>query len=230
MSFNPQKVDPELGMRVMEYLKTKGVHTPQIENDLSDQQKVEYIRDKFSDIMQTLGLDLSDDSLQDTPNRVAKMFVNEIYWGLDYRKFPKMTAVENKMGYESMVLEKNIVVQSNCEHHFVIIDGYAHVAYIPKEKVLGLSKLNRVVEYFSRRPQIQERLTEQIFYTLEYILETSDIAVMVNAKHFCVKSRGVEDINSETITSKVGGCFKDDPSTRMEFLQLVRSPVVSFTA
>ncbi len=230
MSFNPQKVDPELGMRVMEYLKTKGVHTPQIENDLSDQQKVEYIRDKFSDIMQTLGLDLSDDSLQDTPNRVAKMFVNEIYWGLDYRKFPKMTAVENKMGYESMVLEKNIVVQSNCEHHFVIIDGYAHVAYIPKEKVLGLSKLNRVVEYFSRRPQIQERLTEQIFYTLEYILETSDIAVMVNAKHFCVKSRGVEDINSETITSKVGGCFKDDPSTRMEFLQLVRSPVGSFTA
>ncbi len=229
MSFNPTKVDPELGMQVYAYLKEKGVETPQVDNGLNDQQKIEAIQGHFTSIMETLGLDLADDSLQDSPSRVAKMFVNEIFWGLDYRKFPKITAVENKMGYESMVLEKNIVVQSNCEHHFVIIDGYAHVAYIPKNKVLGLSKLNRVVEYYARRPQIQERLTEQIFYTLEHILETSDIAVMVNAKHFCVKSRGVEDINSETITSKVGGAFKNDSSTRMEFLQLVRSPVGHFS-
>lgn len=229
MSFDSTKVDSELGMQVYAYLKEKGVETPHLDNGLDDLQKVEAIKGHFSAIMETLGLDLTDDSLQDSPSRVAKMFVNEVFWGLDYRKFPKITAVDNKMGYESMVLEKNIVVQSNCEHHFVAIDGYAHVAYIPKNRVLGLSKLNRIVEYFSRRPQIQERLTEQIFYTLEYILDTSDIAVMVNAKHFCVKSRGVEDINSETITSKVGGTFKSDASTRMEFLQLVRSPVGHFS-
>lgn len=228
MSFDPSKANPELGLKVHEYLKARGVATPQLENTLDDRQKVEVIQQQFSEIMKTLGLDLSDDSLQDSPLRVAKMFVNEIFWGLDYRKFPKITAVENKMGYESMVLEKNIVVQSSCEHHFVNIDGYAHVAYIPKHKVLGLSKLNRIVEYFSRRPQIQERLTEQIYYTLECILETSDIAVMINAAHFCVKSRGVEDINSETITSKVGGAFKN-AATRMEFLQLVRSPVGHFS-
>lgn len=229
MSFSPTKVDPELGMQIHTYLKEKGVETPHIDKGSSDEQKIEVIQGHFTSIMETLGLDLSDDSLQDSPSRVAKMFVNEIFWGLDSRKFPKITAVDNKMGYESMVLEKNIVVQSSCEHHFAAIDGYAHVAYIPKDRVLGLSKLNRVVEYFSRRPQIQERLTEQIFYTLEYILGTSDIAVMVNAKHFCVKSRGVEDINSETITSKVGGTFKSDSSTRMEFLQLVRSPVGHFS-
>lgn len=229
MSFNPTKVDPELGLEIYNYLREKNVETPQVEQTFNDEAKIDAITGHFMSIMQTLGLDLSDDSLQDSPQRVAKMFVNEIFWGLDYRKFPKITAVDNKMGYESMVLEKNIVVQSNCEHHFVSIDGYAHVAYIPKHKVLGLSKLNRVVEYFSRRPQIQERLTEQIFYTLEYILGTSDIAVMVNAKHYCVKSRGVEDINSETITSKVGGVFHSEAATRMEFLQLVRSPVGHFS-
>lgn len=220
MSLDPTKIDSELGMRVYKYLIDKGVQTPIELNGLSDQDKIERIKASFTDIMKTLWLDLSDDSLKDTPSRLAKMYINEIFWGLQPKNFPKITAVANKMGYESMVIEKNIVVQSTCEHHFAAIDGFAHVAYIPNQKVLGLSKLNRVVEYFSRRPQIQERLTEQIFYTLEYILETSDIAVLINAKHFCVKSRGVEDINSSTITSKLGGAFKENVHTRNEFMHL----------
>ena len=222
MSLDRTKVNPELGMQVFEYLKEKGVETPRRLNDLSEEEKMERIQSSFTDIMDTLGLQLDDDSLRDTPSRVAKMFVQEIYWGLDPKYFPKITTIDNKMGYDEMILEKNIVVQSNCEHHFVIIDGYAHVAYIPREKVLGLSKLNRVVEYFARRPQVQERLTEQIFHTLSYILETPDIAVMVNAKHFCVKSRGIEDVNSETLTSKLGGCFKENPASRQEFFSMVR--------
>lgn len=224
MSLNPQKVDPELGQRVLKYLTDKGVHTPQVANGLSEGEKIAQIKTAFTTIMQTLGLDLSDDSLSESPDRVAKMFVKEMYWGLDPNYFPKITTVSNKMGYDEMVVEKNIQVQSNCEHHFVIIDGYAHIAYIPREKVLGLSKLNRVTEYFARRPQIQERLTEQIYWTLEHILETPDIAVMINAKHYCVKARGIEDVNSETVTSKLGGCFRSDPATRQEFLQHVRSP------
>ncbi len=221
MSLDRNKVDPELGKRVFNYLTRAGVETPRAKSDLSESQKIETIQNAFHTIMQTLGLDLSDDSLKDSPLRVAKMYLEEMYWGLDPNYFPKMTAVENKMGYESMVIEKNIVVHSTCEHHFVLIDGYAHVAYIPEKKVLGLSKLNRVVEYFSRRPQIQERLTEQVYYTLEHILETQNVAVLINAKHYCVKSRGVQDINCETITSKLGGCFKNDSSSRNEFLQLV---------
>jgi len=173
--------------------------------------------------MQTLGLDLSDDSLSGTPDRLAKMYIKETYWGLSPDHFPKITAVSNKMGYDEMVIEKHVIVHSTCEHHFAMIDGYAHLAYIPNQKVLGLSKLNRIVEYFARRPQIQERLTEQIYHTLCYILETEDVAVLINAKHYCVKSRGVEDINSETITSRLGGCFKEEAATRAEFLALVRS-------
>ena len=149
------------------------------------------------------------------------MYVNEIFWGLDYEAFPKCTAVENKMEYESMVIERNINVQSNCEHHFVVIDGVGTVAYIPNKKVLGLSKLNRVVEYFSKRPQIQERLTEQVYYALQYILDTDNIAVVIDAQHYCVKSRGVEDVGSSTITSKLGGGFKDDPALRHEFMNMI---------
>ena len=158
----------------------------------------------------------------DTPKRVAKMYVNEIFWGLDYEAFPKCTAVDNKMKYDEMVIERNINVQSNCEHHFVVIDGLATVAYIPNEKVLGLSKLNRVVEYFAKRPQIQERLTEQVYYALQYILETDNIAVVVDAQHYCVKSRGVEDTGSSTITTKLGGCFKHDPQARAEFMAIIK--------
>ena len=222
MSFNKTKSDPELGQKVHEYLVKMGVETPTISNGLSRTDKINIIEKKFKDIMETLGLDLSDDSLTDTPKRVAKMMVGEIFWGLDYEAFPKCTAVDNKMKYNEMVCERNINVQSNCEHHFVVIDGLATVAYVPNQKVLGLSKINRIVEYFSKRPQIQERLTEQIFHTLQYILETEDVAVMIDAQHYCVKSRGVEDTGSSTVTSKLGGGFKTDPAARAEFYQLAR--------
>jgi GTP cyclohydrolase I len=220
MAFNKTKTDPELGLKVHEYLVRKGVETPQNENSLSRTEKIDLIARSFQKTMKVLGLDLKDDSLMDTPNRIAKMYVNEIFWGLDYSAFPKCTAVDNKMKYENMIVETNISVQSNCEHHFVVIDGLATVAYIPNKKVLGLSKINRVVEYFSKRPQIQERLTEQIYHALSYILDTPDVAVLVNAQHYCVKSRGVEDTGSSTVTSRLGGAFFDDEKTRSEFMQI----------
>jgi GTP cyclohydrolase I len=215
------KTDEKLGLEVQQFLIKHGVETPIKENGLSNQEKIEAIRDKFSDIMELLELDLSDDSLQDTPSRVAKMYVNEIFFGLDYKNFPKATTVDNKMNYDEMVIERNINVQSNCEHHFVIIDGGCHIGYIPKYKVLGLSKLNRIVQFFSKRPQIQERLTEQIYYALSYILDTENIAVIIEATHYCVKSRGIQDVNSDTVTSKMGGCYKKDPEARKEFLSIV---------
>jgi GTP cyclohydrolase I len=199
-----------------------GVETPVIDTGLDRKDKIDQIQEHFTHIMKLLGLDLRDDSLIDTPKRVAKMYVNEIFWGLDYEAFPKCTAVDNKMKYDEMVIERNINVQSNCEHHFVVIDGLATVAYIPSEKVLGLSKLNRVVEYFAKRPQIQERLTEQVYYALQYILQTDNIAVVVDAQHYCVKSRGVEDTGSSTITTKLGGCFKNDPQARAEFMAIIK--------
>ena len=224
MSYNKTKTDPELGQKVHEHLVKMGVETPLKDTGqiIDRKGKIEVIEVLFANIMRTLGLDLSDDSLVDTPKRVAKMYVNEIFWGLDYEAFPKCTAVDNKMKYNEMVCERNINVQSNCEHHFVVIDGLATVAYVPNQKVLGLSKINRIVEYFSKRPQIQERLTEQIFHTLQYILETEDVAVMIDAKHYCVASRGVEDTGSSTVTSKLGGGFKTDPAARAEFYQLAR--------
>ena len=221
MSFNKTKADPELGRQVHEHLVKCGVETPTIETRLDRSQKIEIIQQKFTDIMQVLGLDLSDDSLIETPKRVAKMYVGEIFWGLDYDAFPKCTTVDNKMAYDEIVVERNVNVQSNCEHHFVIIDGVATVAYIPNKKVLGLSKINRVVEYFSKRPQIQERLTEQVYHALQYILGTDNIGVVIHAQHYCVKSRGVEDTGSSTVTSKLGGVFKTDPNVRTEFMRLV---------
>lgn len=223
MSFNKQKTDPNLGLQVHEYLVKMGVETPTIDNGLSRTDKIDIIEKKFTDIMKALGLDLSDDSLIETPKRVAKMMVTETMWGLDWEAFPKCTTVDNKMHYNEMVVERNINVQSNCEHHFVVIDGLATVAYVPKQKVLGLSKINRIVEYFSKRPQIQERLTEQIFHTLCFILETDDVAVMIDAQHYCVKSRGVEDTGSSTVTSRLGGGFKSDPAARQEFYNIARA-------
>ena len=222
MSYNKTKTNPELGQKVHEHLVKMGVETPTNINNYDRKEKIDHIEAHFAHIMRILGLDLSDDSLMDTPKRVAKMYVNEIFWGLDYEAFPKCTAVDNKMKYNEMVCERNINVQSNCEHHFVVIDGLATVAYVPNQKVLGLSKINRIVEYFSKRPQIQERLTEQVFHTLQYILETEDVAVMIDAKHYCVASRGVEDTGSSTVTSKLGGGFKSDPAARAEFYQLAR--------
>ena len=222
MSFDKTKTDPVLGQKVHEHLISVGVETPIIDNGLSRNEKIEKIEGHFDQIVSTLGLDLKDDSLTDTPKRVAKMYVNEIFWGLDYDAFPKATVVENKMQYNEMVVEKGVSVQSYCEHHFVNIDGLATVAYVPNKKVLGLSKMNRIVEYFSRRPQIQERLTEQIYHALSFILETENVAVMIDAKHFCVKSRGVEDTQCSTVTSRLGGSFKAHPEVRAEFLALLK--------
>jgi GTP cyclohydrolase I len=212
------KTDRELGLSVSNYLKQKGVETPLVQNYLSNSEKIKKIERSFTEIMNTLGLDLNDDSLKDTPTRVANMFINEIYWGLSPDNFPKISVIENKIDYDAPVTEKNINIQSNCEHHFIVIDGKAIVSYIPKSKVIGLSKLNRIVEYFSKRPQVQERLTLQIFYALEFILETSDIAVLINARHYCVRARGVEDVSSETITTKLGGVFRIDNTLKSDFL------------
>lgn len=224
MSLNKQKTDPELGLKIREHLVSVGLETPlNPDNNLSTKVKISRIEKQFTKIMETLGLDLTDDSLMDTPKRVAKMYVNEIFYGLDYENFPKCTAVDNKMKYDEMVVEKNINVQSNCEHHFVVIDGLATVAYIPTNKVLGLSKMNRIVEYFAKRPQIQERLTSQIFHAMSFILETDNVAVTIDATHYCVKSRGVEDTGSSTVTSHLGGAFKTDPALRQEFLALARN-------
>jgi GTP cyclohydrolase I len=222
MSYNKTKTDPELGQKIHEHLVKMGVETPTKDNSLDRKEKIEVIEAHFNGIMRALGLDLEDDSLMDTPKRVAKMYVNEIFWGLGYDAFPKCTTVANKMNYDEMVVERNVNVQSNCEHHFVIIDGLATVAYVPNEKVLGLSKINRIVEYFAKRPQIQERLTEQVFHALCYILETENVAVMIDAQHYCVKSRGVEDTGSSTVTTKLGGGFKTDAAARAEFLSIAR--------
>lgn len=221
MSLNKNKCDPILGAKVREHLTNLGLETPlNPDAKLSTKEKIVVIERHVRGIMEALGLDLNDDSLLDTPKRVAKMYVTEIFYGLDSETFPKCTAVNNKMKYDEMVVERGISVQSNCEHHLVIIDGLATVAYIPKDKVLGLSKMNRIVEYFSKRPQIQERLTSQIYHAMCFILETDNVAVVINATHFCVKSRGVEDTGSSTVTSHLGGAFKNDPATRQEFLAL----------
>lgn len=222
MSFNKQKIDPELGIRVHEHLVKMGVETPSKDPGLERKEKIDIIEAHMAGILRTLGLDLKDDSLAETPKRWAKMAVNEIFWGLDYEAFPKCTTVENKMGHDEMVVERGINVMSSCEHHLVTIDGLATVAYVPENKILGISKINRIVEYFAKRPQIQERLTEQIFYALQYILETDNVAVMIDAKHYCVASRGVEDTGSRTVTSRLGGGFKTDPAARAEFLSIAR--------
>lgn len=217
------KSDSVLGKKVNAYLISLGLETPISSTRLSVDNifKIKEISFHMGKVMEILGLDLNDDSLTDTPSRMAKMYVNELFKGLDYDNFPKCTTIENKMD-AGMVIEKNIKVMSSCEHHFVTIDGTACVAYIPKGKVIGLSKLNRIVDFFSRRPQVQERLTSQIWHTLSYILDTKDIAVYIDATHFCVRSRGVQDANSSTITNKLGGVFMDSPDTRAEFMAIAR--------
>jgi len=220
------KCNPSLGKEVHAYLVKQGLETPMTDQVReSAEKKIAAITDSFGDIMIELGLDTTDDSLMDTPKRVAKMYVNEIFYGLNYDYFPKCTAIENKMKNNgSFLLEKNINVQSNCEHHFVVIDGLATVAYIADKKLLGLSKLNRIVQFFAKRPQVQERLTEQIRATIQYVAETKDVAVYVDAKHWCVKSRGIQDQTSSTVTLSVGGVFAEKESEiRKEFLNLARS-------
>lgn len=221
MAFNKTKTDPNLGQAVENHLRSLGIHTPTTNKlQMAEQDKIAVIEPLMRDVMVFLGLDLTDDSLVDTPKRVAKMFVLEKFWGLKPENFPKCTTIENKMRYDEMVVERNIRVMSDCEHHLVQIDGLATVAYIPDKKVLGLSKMNRIVEYFSRRPQVQERLTQQIAETLKFILETDDVAVAIKARHYCVISRGVEDQNSETVTSYISGAFKNNPTVRAEFMAI----------
>ncbi len=188
--------------------------------DLDDDTKIELIEDKFRDIMEILGLDLNDDSLDGTPHRVAKMYVKEIFSGLNPANKPSTTLFENKYHYGEMLVERDISFHSNCEHHFVPIWGKAHVAYISSGKVVGLSKLNRIVKYFAKRPQVQERMTRQIAEELKNMLETEDVAVILDANHMCVHSRGVEDTGSSTITADYSGKFKD-PEVKAEFLKYI---------
>ena len=188
---------------------------------LSADEKIEIIKDDVQHIMETLGLDLSDDSLKGTPNRVAKMFVNEIFGGLDPTKKPKASTFDNKYQYGEMLVEKNITLYSTCEHHFLPIVGRAHVAYISNGTVVGLSKMNRIVDHFAKRPQVQERLTIQIVKELQKVLNTKDVACVIDAKHLCVNSRGIRDIESSTVTSEFGGKFKEK-DTKREFLDYIQ--------
>jgi len=222
MAFDPSKLDKTLGNQIHEHLKTLGIETPTTDLLLlDDEQKIQTIMPHVQAILETLGLDLTDDSLQDTPKRVAKMWVREKFWGLCPGKFPKMMTIENKMKYQQMVCEKNIRVLSDCEHHLAQIDGFAHVAYISNGKILGLSKLNRIVQYFSARPQVQERIGEQIGEALKFILGTEDVAVCIEASHYCVIARGARDYESSTTTSFLSGVFRDDPMVRSEFYSMV---------
>ncbi len=189
--------------------------------DITDAEKISTIAYHFREIMHTLGLDLTDDSLKGTPYRVAKMYVKEIFSGLDPANKPEVALFDNKYGYGQMLVEKDITLYSNCEHHFVPIYGRAHVAYISSGKVIGLSKLNRIVQYYARRPQVQERLTQQIGTELQRILGTSDVAVMIDAKHMCVSSRGIRDTASATVTSFYDGQFNEE-ARRNEFLQYLK--------
>lgn len=188
---------------------------------ISDDEKIDKIKAHFAEIMHTLGLDLTDDSLKGTPNRVAKMFVKEIFGGLSPERMPRMSTFENKYKYNQMLVEKDIVVYSTCEHHFLPIVGRAHVGYISNGRVIGLSKINRIVDYYAKRPQVQERLTMQIVNSMQEALGTDDVACVIDAKHLCVNSRGIRDIESSTITAELGGCFKTDPTTRAEFLKYI---------
>ena len=188
--------------------------------DLSDDEKIEKIALHFGQIMDILGLDRTDDSLSGTPRRVAKMYVKEIFSGLNPENFPDIKLFDNKYKYQQMLVEKNILFYSNCEHHFVPIIGKAHVAYISSGKVIGLSKINRVVQHFAKRPQVQERLTMQITDALKRVLETEDVAVIIDATHLCVSSRGVKDVNSSTVTSHFSGQFNDE-ARKTEFLKYI---------
>lgn len=202
---------------------SKNVNTP-LRADafkLSDDEKIQKIERAVAEIMETLGLDLTDDSLKGTPKRVAKAYVKEIFGGLHPDKKPGSSTFENNYQYGEMLVEKNIVVYSTCEHHFLPIIGRAHIGYISSGKVIGLSKMNRIVDYFAKRPQVQERLTMQIVSELQKVLNTEDVACVIDAKHLCVNSRGIKDIESSTVTAEYGGKFKD-PALRKEFLEYIR--------
>jgi GTP cyclohydrolase I len=189
--------------------------------DRTDDEKIELIKKDVENILNTLGLDLTDDSLKGTPNRVAKMFVKEVFGGLNPAKKPSSSTFENKYKYGEMLVEKNIVIYSTCEHHLLPIIGRAHIAYISNGTVVGLSKMNRIAEYYSKRPQVQERLTIQIVNELKRVLNTEDVACIIDAKHLCVNSRGIKDIESSTVTAEFGRRFKEE-NVRKEFLEYIK--------
>ncbi|MBO2563550.1 GTP cyclohydrolase I FolE [Shewanella algae] len=208
----------EAALMVQTALLERGLETPMVPCGLSAEERKEKIEAHMKAILTLMSLDLSDDSLMDTPKRIAKMYVDEIFSGLDYANFPKITVIDNKMGFDEMVRVQDISLTSTCEHHLVTIDGTATVAYLPRKKIIGLSKINRIVRFFAQRPQVQERLTQQVLVALQTLLETKDVAVKMDAVHYCVKSRGVMDSNSSTTTTALGGVFKSNPATRAEFL------------
>ncbi|MGO2508878.1 MAG: GTP cyclohydrolase I FolE [Vibrio hibernica] len=212
----------ESALLVQSALQQRGIETPMCLNDIPNEEKKERIEHHMREILTLLELDLSDDSLEETPRRIAKMYVDELFSGLDYKNFPKITVIKNKMSCSEMVRVKNITVTSTCEHHLVTIDGQAAVAYIPRGKIIGLSKINRIVRFFAQRPQVQERMTQQILVALQALLETDDVAITMDATHYCVKSRGVMDATSVTTTTALGGIFKSNPATRAEFLHGLR--------
>ncbi len=203
-------------------LESRGLETPLRIQSIPREERKQLIEGHMAEVMRLLNLDLTDDSLADTPRRIAKMYVDEIFSGLDYTNFPKITLIENKMNVDEMVTVRNITMTSTCEHHFVTIDGKATVAYIPKDKVIGLSKINRIVQFFAQRPQVQERLTQQILTALQTLLGTNNVAVTIDAVHYCVKARGIRDATSTTTTTSLGGLFKSSQNTRQEFLRAVR--------
>ena len=188
---------------------------------ISDEEKMDRIQESVKDILITLGMDLTDDSLQGTPRRVAKAFVKELFMGLNPKNEPKASTFDNNYNYEEMLVEKNIIVYSTCEHHLLPIVGKAHVAYISNGTVIGLSKMNRIVDYFAKRPQVQERLTRQVVHMLQSALETKDVACVIDAKHLCVNSRGIRDVDCSTITAEFGGAF-NKPEVKKEFLEYLR--------
>ncbi|AMA64886.1 GTP cyclohydrolase 1 [Candidatus Arsenophonus lipoptenae] len=204
---------------VRKALEDHGLETPFLSKCINSNTCKQQIEEHIGAMMRLLNLDLSNDSLAKTPKRVAKMYVNEIFSGLDYNNFPKITLIKNNMAFDEMVTVRNITLTSVCEHHFVTIDGKATVSYIPKDKVIGLSKINRIVHFFSQRPQVQERLTQQILIALQTLLGAANVAVSIDAVHYCVKARGISDVNSSTMTTSLGGLFKSSKNTRQEFLR-----------
>ncbi|WP_299015108.1 GTP cyclohydrolase I FolE [uncultured Photobacterium sp.] len=212
----------ESALKVRKALQDRGLETPMTDKVVGREEKKERIEYHMREVLELLSLDLSDDSLIETPHRIAKMYVDEVFSGLDYANFPKITVIENKMNCDEMVRVKDITLTSTCEHHLVTIDGKATVAYIPRGKIIGLSKINRIVRFFAQRPQVQERMTQQILVALQTLLESEDVAVTMDATHYCVKARGVMDATSTTTTTALGGIFKRNPATRAEFLNGLR--------
>ena len=215
--------DTKLGLQVHEHLVSIGLETPSDFTQATNgdaAHKREVIEKNFIEIMTVLGLDITNDSMVDTPKRIAKMYVDEVFCGLDYKNFPKIMSFENSFQNAGLVVERNIKVNSACSHHFVPTIGVATIGYIPNKRVIGLSKLQRVTNFFSRRPQEQERFGMQLLEVMKYLLDTEDVAVIVKAKHYCVAWRGVQDPESEFITSHISGSFRESPELRSEFFQI----------